>query len=630
MRRATATALVVSSVLALAVTSGSKLPFGLAFLIIVVGCLGERWELPARGLAAAVLIAGLGSFLFPPPLPRVHGFLFEPGLSFSLGFYACLGSGLLLLRRNKGWEDLLLLVTTTLTVLVAGNTNQALPFGYTVIGYVLFTVLYLRARRFGVRVSTVGTSFLAIALTLVLSFTFSSNEANFAQMINSLQFWSSTVNFGDVAGIQPQSGPGGSKILLRVVSQNPENYFAARRYVTYHNQKWLATANKTLEAQSVGGESAYPLGEPLGTDWNPKQIDRVELTTLSPNALLAPLHTEAIFAELRLAQVGECGDLIVREAGSAFSGSYEVALGDATVAEDPELLQRCLQVEVEPSVSSLAREIAGDNTDKLKVFALIQFFHQNFEYGFGYPFDQAEDPVATFLKERPPAHCEVFATSLALMCRSVGVPARYVQGFLVREKNTWGDYWVARERDAHAWVEVYIEGMGWVTVDSTPPGVSEPVESSSSWSEFTDTVKRYAQRLWLSVARGPTAILKSLMSLVTTHPLAVGLFVALGLLWKYRARFRFSKELDSTPTAGPHPQIAKAQALLQQLEQVLGETLPCGKTLLEWSKEQPDGAEFLAYYSEMRYSSAAPSEQALEHLVSLLEAVKSSREPEAR
>jgi len=56
------------------------------------------------------------------------------------------------------------------------------------------------------------------------------------------------------------------------------------------------------------------------------------------------------------------------------------------------------------------------------------------------------------------------------MLRSVGVPARYVTGFLPGEYNDVGGDYIIRGSDAHAWVEVYFSGYGWLTFDPTPPG----------------------------------------------------------------------------------------------------------------------------------------------------------------
>ena len=58
---------------------------------------------------------------------------------------------------------------------------------------------------------------------------------------------------------------------------------------------------------------------------------------------------------------------------------------------------------------------------------------------------------------------------MIIMLRSIGIPSRLVTGFLASEWNEFGNYYTVRQRDAHAWVEVYFPHSGWITFDPTPP-----------------------------------------------------------------------------------------------------------------------------------------------------------------
>ena len=623
MKRFCLTALVVISALALYTTSGSNLPLMAAAVLACLGLVGERFEIPPRALGVLVLVALVVPFTLQPSIPRASGFLFEPALSLAVGLAACFGSAVLLLRINRGWEEQLLMVTSTLTLLVAGNTTHAFPLAYLVAGFTLFLVLYLRVRSMGLRLSTAGSTVLALLFALGLAVALSWIEGGFNNFFFSMQSWSASVNFGDIAGIKPQSGPGGTKVLVRVFSDSPENYLAARRYVKYEGAKWRGATSKFAPLQDYQGERGYFLRGQVEREWQPQGRDRIEVTTLNPDALLAPLKTRFVGVELDKAELSWCGDLVVKDSGAGFNGSYEVVVGDIPVQENEAYLRQCLQVEVAPEVAALAHQVAGDGPAELKVFQLVKYFQDNFEYGFGYPFDRSEDPVAEFLKEKPAAHCEVFATCLALMCREVGVPARYVQGFLVKEKNEWGGYWVSRERDAHAWVEVYIEELGWVQVDSTPPSVSAPVESSSSWSEFVDVVKRRLQRAWAFIARGPTAMLGDIATFMADHPVGFGVVLLAAVGWRFRKRVRArsggKEKTDRTPL---HPNVLQLQSLLAEYEQRVGQTRPKGLTLLEWAETQTEGSSFLSAYSEARYSRQVPDEEAVKKVAALLSEVR--------
>ncbi|MCH7228072.1 transglutaminase family protein [Haloferula sp. A504] len=83
------------------------------------------------------------------------------------------------------------------------------------------------------------------------------------------------------------------------------------------------------------------------------------------------------------------------------------------------------------------------------------------------------DPMENFLFEEQRGHCEFFATAGALMARAVGVPSRICYGWTGGTYYEGSGLFVFRAREAHAWVEVFLEGEGWVVLDPTPPTALE-------------------------------------------------------------------------------------------------------------------------------------------------------------
>ncbi|EXJ14036.1 transglutaminase TgpA family protein [Imhoffiella purpurea] len=77
------------------------------------------------------------------------------------------------------------------------------------------------------------------------------------------------------------------------------------------------------------------------------------------------------------------------------------------------------------------------------------------------------NPADEFLFETRRGFCEHYASAFALLMRIAGIPSRIVLGYLGGEQNRFGDYWAVWQSDAHAWVEVLIDGRGWVRVDPT-------------------------------------------------------------------------------------------------------------------------------------------------------------------
>lgn len=105
------------------------------------------------------------------------------------------------------------------------------------------------------------------------------------------------------------------------------------------------------------------------------------------------------------------------------------------------------------------------------------------------------DPIADFLFNVRAGHCEYFATAMAVMLRTLRIPARVVNGFQTGEYNSAADAYIVRQADAHSWVEVYFpETDSWVTFDPTP---ADGRAAGTSGSGLTGSLRRYADALEL-------------------------------------------------------------------------------------------------------------------------------------
>jgi hypothetical protein len=133
--------------------------------------------------------------------------------------------------------------------------------------------------------------------------------------------------------------------------------------------------------------------------------------------------------------------------------------------------------------------------------------------------DPDKDPVLAFLEDHQTGHCEYFASAMALLARASGVPARVVGGYLVVERNALGGHWVVRQRNAHAWVEAYVDGA-WRTFDPTPAsGLRRHMpEESVGFDAFVGLVAVYVNRfgrfVYANVAWfAPTLVLLAILFL---------------------------------------------------------------------------------------------------------------------
>ncbi|HYU46939.1 MAG TPA: DUF3488 and transglutaminase-like domain-containing protein [Terriglobales bacterium] len=120
-------------------------------------------------------------------------------------------------------------------------------------------------------------------------------------------------------------------------------------------------------------------------------------------------------------------------------------------------------------ISKLAEEItASAPSNYQKAAAVERYLRTGFGYTLELPRRVGEDPLADFLFERKKGHCEYFASSMAVMLRSLRIPSRMVTGFRTGEFNDLTGKYVVRASNAHSWVEAYFPGTGWVSFDPTP------------------------------------------------------------------------------------------------------------------------------------------------------------------
>ncbi|MFN3165830.1 MAG: DUF3488 and DUF4129 domain-containing transglutaminase family protein [Phycisphaeraceae bacterium] len=141
---------------------------------------------------------------------------------------------------------------------------------------------------------------------------------------------------------------------------------------------------------------------------------------------------------------------------------------------EPERIQRMAQNLLR------ARDMPADYTDATPqarmdaARALSEYLRRSYRYTLNNPDTGGTDPVIAFLLQTRAGHCELFASGLAALCRSVGIPARLATGYRASEYNGIGGYYVVREAHAHAWTEVDLgPGAGWHVFDATPPAEVE-------------------------------------------------------------------------------------------------------------------------------------------------------------
>ncbi len=148
------------------------------------------------------------------------------------------------------------------------------------------------------------------------------------------------------------------------------------------------------------------------------------------------------------------------------------------------IMQDYLDADVPDSVIETSLMItAGSTTPLQKAFAIKKYLQQNFEYSLQVTDIPAGRDFVDYFLESKVGYCTYFASAMCMMSRANGIPARFVEGFSVDVPDS--DHLepsavIVTGKSAHAWCEIYIDGIGWIPFDATPggSGTTAPITTS--------------------------------------------------------------------------------------------------------------------------------------------------------
>jgi transglutaminase-like putative cysteine protease len=231
---------------------------------------------------------------------------------------------------------------------------------------------------------------------------------------------------------------------------------------------------------------------------------------LTQEIYLEPLGTDMIFGAPRVLRllgrsdfvtVDDLGNIAVPVPAARLHYTVEsepevddprrADVADARQPRDPRWQARYTQLPpVSERLAALAREVtAGSADDWEAARRLSDWLGREIAYTRVLERATALDPLDEFLFVRRAGNCEYFAAALAVMLRSRAIPARVVNGFQRGEWNPYGGYYMVRLRDAHSWVEVFVAGAGWVTLDPSPRVGVEAAPVATSATLWLDSLR---------------------------------------------------------------------------------------------------------------------------------------------
>ncbi len=138
---------------------------------------------------------------------------------------------------------------------------------------------------------------------------------------------------------------------------------------------------------------------------------------------------------------------------------------------------------IDSRIGQLARRWTAGAYDDAQRAAIVEMrLRRDYGYSLDLPASEPRDPVASFLFERRTGYCEYFASAMTVMLRTLGIPARLVNGFQSGIANPYSGTLVIRASDAHTWVEAFLPQTGWTVFDPTP--LAGRVPQQTIWSKL--------------------------------------------------------------------------------------------------------------------------------------------------
>lgn len=186
----------------------------------------------------------------------------------------------------------------------------------------------------------------------------------------------------------------------------------------------------------------------------------------------------------------DCPNVFAQPAsGSATADNDLYAVGDglynaAAHYDGSQLLAKYLQLpsSLPGRVRDLAEEITqGSDNGYDKAMAVAQYLSENFSYTLTPgSVDKSKDFVDQFLFVSKKGYCTYYASAMAVMLRCIGIPARYVEGYVLPQRSSDTGLFNVTKRQGHAWVEAYFQGLGWIQFEPTASFSNDASEAETA------------------------------------------------------------------------------------------------------------------------------------------------------
>ncbi len=378
------------------------------------------------------------------------------------------------------------------------------------------------------------------------------------------------------------------KVVMRVRSQSP-GFWRVLAFDSYTGQGWeISREDDVLKVTRPEWSYRFFLNRPLITAKTQEVIQSYTVVSEMPNLIPALSYPKELFFPTREVQVDPEGGLRSPQGlieGLTYSVVSEVPYRDRTLLQKASndysrgLKKNYLEVppKIAPQVRKRTEELLATSPKPItssyeKALYLAQALKQRYsipDNPFSLPtLEENEDLVEAFLFKNKGGYPDHFSTTLTIMLRSIGIPARLVAGFGTGRFNPFTGFYVVQNTDAYAMTEVFFPKYGWFPFDPIPgheliPPSFEEDQTFGVLQQFWSWVAGWLPspltswfgNVWLVILGGLVGVISWFWALVSSGwvGLLTGLILAIAfgflgwLAWNYWRTWHYHRWLRRLP-----------------------------------------------------------------------------------
>jgi transglutaminase-like putative cysteine protease len=299
-----------------------------------------------------------------------------------------------------------------------------------------------------------------------------------------------------------------SRVIMRVWSERPQR-LRSRALVRFDGRTWYADPSSVRPLERQPGPPALDAASRAFVDGIPgasfvpdpaslrgQRLIATRVLRIDGGGLATPGGTRLVRAPLEGVRIDDAGIFLSspEEAVWRYAVLHDVDHRRAQEeAPDGGALAAAVQLpgNLDARIRDLSDRLARGAPDRQAVVdRVVTYLRDNYSYSLDLPVGGSSDPLAGFLFESKRGWCEYFAGAAAVLLRAQAIPARYVRGLNVVGSQRVGDHYVVREWDRHAWIDVYLEGKGWIEYDPTPAAEYESLHAGMESGTLTDILEQ--------------------------------------------------------------------------------------------------------------------------------------------